>query len=313
MKRSPMLVIIIFVFLLLVFFGISKYGFLKKTVPLQKKAQTTPVVKGTVIAKVNNNPITLEELKRYVDIYNASLDLRQDLSAEQRKLAKIDNREKMINYLKTSLIRQAVFYQTALDRGLDRKEDVVEILNRYKVAVLAQEMQNEVIKNIDVSSAEVEEAYKNNKNLFREPEVRRVREIVVKTEEEAKQILIELLQGADFSTIARTRSIAGTGKDGGDLGEIRRGERGEQYVGFDDVAFSLALGQGVISSVFKGPEGYYIIKIEAIREGKQVSLSEAFDTIKAILLDRKQVEELDKAYSRLSQEAKIEVYEGEIK
>jgi len=291
--------------------GCDKINFFqsKKTV----KETPTITVKGTVIAKVNNLPVTQEELNRYIDIYNASLDLRQDLSPEQKKSEKIDTREKKVDYLKNILIRQAVFYQAALDRGLERKEEIIDILGRYKIALLAQEMQSEIVKNLDVSAAEVEEAYKNNVNLFREPEGRRVREIVTKTEDEARQILIELLQGADFSAIAKTRSSAESAKNAGDLGFIKKGQRGEGFLNFDDVVFSSALQEGAVSSVFKVPQGYSIVKIEEIKAGKQVSLSEAWDTIKALLLVRKQQEELDKSYSQLSREAKIEVYEGEIK
>lgn len=307
--------IILFLFLLFLFgsFGCEKFNFLKPKKIVKETVSPALTVKGTLVAKVNNIPITLEEMNRYIDIYNASIDLREDLTEEQKKLAKIDTRDKKLDYLKNVLIRQMVFYQTALDKGLDRKEEINEVLNRYKIAVLSQEMQNEIVKNISVSSAEIEEAYKNNKDLFREPEARRIREIVTKTEEEARQILIELLQGGDFATVARNRSIAESAKNGGDLGFIKKGQRGEKFVNFDEVAFSPALQQGALSTVFKGPEGFYIIKIEAIKEGRQVSLSEAWDTIKAILLARKQQEELDRVYSQLSREVKIEVYEGEIK
>lgn len=292
--------------------GCDNIDFLKPKKPSAAAKAPAYAVKGTVIAKVNNFPITLEELNRYVDIYNASVDLRQDLTPEQKQTLKIDTREKKIEYLKTLLIRQAVFYQAALDRGLDRKEEINEILDRYKMAILAQEMQNEIVKSIDIGSAEVEDAYKNNKDLFKEAQVRRAREIVTKTEDDAKQILIELLQGADFSTIARTRSVAESAKDGGDLGEIKKGRLGS-FSEFDEVVFSPALQQGQISSVFKGPQGFYIVKIESIKEGRQVPLSEAFDTLKAYLLAQKQQRELDRTYSKLSSEAKIEMYEGEIK
>ena len=299
-------------FLFFVLAGCEKFDFLKP----RKEAKVTalPVaVKGMVIAKVNNLPVTLEELNMYVDMYNASLDLRQDLTVEQKTEAKIDNREKKIDYLKSRLIRQAVFYQAAVDRGLDRKEEIAEILQRNKTDLLAGAMQNEIARNIDVSSAEIEDAYKANKDLFKEPEVRKIQEIVTRTEEEARPILIELLQGGDFATIAKTRSIAESAKNGGDLGFIKRGQRGEQFLNFDDVAFSPALQQGAISSVFKGSEGYYIIKVEGMKEGKEISLSEAWDTIKTLLLAKKQSEELDKVYSQLSREAKIEIYEGEVK
>jgi peptidyl-prolyl cis-trans isomerase C len=309
----------IVVFLFSIFsFGCDKIGFLnpKKLSVSKNKAEPAAgvAVKGTLIAKVNNIPITLEELNRYIDIYNASMDLRQDLTPEQKKVAKIDTREKKLDYLKNILIRQAVFYQAALDRGLDRKEDIVDVLRRYKIAVLAQEMQNEIVKNLDVSSAEIEEAYKNNKSLFREPESRRIREVVTKTEDEAKQILIQLLQGQDFISIAKTSSIAESAKNGGDLGLMKRGQRGDHFANFDEIVFSPALTAGAISSVFKGPDGYYyMVKVEEIKEGKEVSLSEAWDTIKTFLLVRKQQEELDKIYSKLSSESKIETYEGEIK
>jgi hypothetical protein len=114
----------IVVFLFSIFsFGCDKIDFLnpKKLLVSKNKAEPANVaVKGTLIAKVNNIPITLEELNRYIDIYNASMELRQDLAPEQKKAAKIDTREKKLDYLKNILIRQAVFYQAALDRGLDK-------------------------------------------------------------------------------------------------------------------------------------------------------------------------------------------------
>ena len=305
---------VLFIFLIgaILLQGCDKINFLNPKKPASATKAPAQTVKGTVIAKVNNFPITLEELNRYINIYNASVDLRQDLTAEQKQALKIEARDKKIEYLKTLLVPQAVYYQAALDRGLDRRDEISEGLARYRMAVLAQAMQEEIVKNLDISSAEVEDAYQNNKELFREAERRRVRLIVTRTEDEAKQILIELLQGGDFSSIARSRSIDESAKNGGGLGDITRGQPGF-FEGLDEVVFSPALRQGQASSVFKGPKGFYIVKIESIKEGRQVPLSEAFDTIKAYLLAKKQQEELDKAYSRLSSESKIEIYEGEIK
>ncbi len=302
-------------FIVFVFTGCDKLDFLNPKKAESKKTAPAIRVKGTIIAKVNNLPLTLEELDENIKIYNASLDLRRDLSEEVKNNLKIDTREKKVNYLKQGLVRQQVFYQAALDRGLDRKENLMEILERSKIAILARAMEEEVTKNIDVSFTDIENAYNSNKALFKEPEARKIREIVVNTEDEARQILIELLQGADFASFAKSRSLKESAKDGGDLGYIKAGERGELFAGFDQVAFSPALQKGALSSVFKGPGGYYIVKIEDIKQGKQISLDEAKDTIRAIILDGKQREELDKFYSELSRDGKtkIEIYEGEIK
>jgi parvulin-like peptidyl-prolyl isomerase len=298
-------------FILVFSLGCEKLNFLKPKQVSKEKPQA-PIVRGTIIAKVNNLPITLEELNKEIDIYNASVELL-DLPDEAKKQAKIDTREKKIDYLKSFVIRQLVFYQAALDRGLDRKEDISEILQRTRMAILAQEMQREIIKNIDVGSTEIEETYKKIKDRLKEPQMRRIREIVTKTEAEANQILIELLQGADFATLAKDRSLAESAKNGGDLGFLRIGQRGEQFSNFDEIAFSPALQTGARSGVFNGPEGYYIIKIEGIKEGKQLSLNDVRDRLKEELLLNKQKEELDKFYSQFSREAKIEIYEGEIK
>jgi parvulin-like peptidyl-prolyl isomerase len=309
-KRQVIMFLVFFLFLT----GCDKINFFKPKKAESRREGPTVAIKGTVIARVSNIPVTLEQLKRDIDIYNASLDLRTDLADAQKKELKIDTREKQLGYLKDVLVRQRVFYQAALDRGLDRKDNIIAILEEDKIAILGRAMEDEIIKNIDVSSTEIQQAYENSKALFKEPETRKVRVIVTKTEDEARQILIELLQGSgDFASIARTRSIAESAKNGGDLGSIKKGEGVLKFPAFDEIAFSAALQQGSVSNVFKGPDGYYIVKIDEVKEGKQFSLTEAWDTLKQLLLARKQQDELDKIYSQLSRGVKIEVYEGEIK
>ena len=316
--RYRIVLYFVFFFIFSILAGCDKLNFLNFLNPKKppKEPTTQLTVKGPVIAKVNNLPITLEDLNREIEVYNASIDLRQDISDEAKKSLKMDTREKKIGYLKDEMVRRMVFYQAALDRGLERKEDTINLLERSKIAILASEMQNEIIKNIAVSSAEVEEAYKAIKDQLKEPETRRVREIVTKTEEDARQILVDLYQqGTDFASVARARSIAESAKSGGDLGNLQKGKRGEKFFVFDEAAFSPALQQGSISSIFKGPEGYYIVKVEEIKAGKQLAMSEVWDELKYRLLINKQQQELDKFYSQLSHDPKIkiEIYEGEVK
>jgi parvulin-like peptidyl-prolyl isomerase len=130
------------------------------------------------------------------------------------------------------------------------------------------------------------------------------------TEAEAKDILIQLLQGQDFATLAKERSKSASAKDGGDMGFIQKGKASAQ---FDAAVFSDSLETGKISSIFKGPEGYYIIKLEAKRGGKEKSLSEMWEDIKRGLTFLKQQQAIEDLIGKLSRDAKIEIYEGEIK
>ena len=110
--------------------------------------------------------------------------------------------------------------------------------------------------------------------------------------------------------MAKERSISATASDGGDLGFITRGKKSPQ---FDAVAFSDSLEVGGISNIFKGPDGYSILKLEEKRGGKQKSLSEMWDDIKRVLTFLKQQQRIDELIAKLSREAQLEIYEGEIK
>lgn len=292
---------ICFVFMFLA--GCDLITSLQPKKPVKKQAGPELPVKGTVIAKVNNTPITLEELNEEIDAYNA-------IVPPDKPEAKITTRDQKINYLKNELVRRSLLYQGALTRGLDRKEEVLKTLDKTKQELLVMELVRQEAEKIDVSSKEIEDYYNTYKEQLKEPEERQVREIVVNTEQEAKDILIQLLQGADFATLARERSKSASAKDGGDLGFITPGKRFSQ---FDAVAFSNTLDAGKISSIFKGPEGYYILKLEGKRGGKQKSLSELWDDIKKGLTFLKQQQKIEDLITKLSRDAKIEVYEGEIK
>ena len=269
-------------------------------------AAVTPAaaeVKGTLIAKVNNQPITLEELNEEVEGFNKYVPA-------DKPDQKIDTRDKKIEYLKNEMVRRALLAQAAEDKGLARKEELQKALNNFKQNLLVAELIKSETESIDVTSTEIEDYYNQYRDQLKEPEERSIREIVVSGESEAKDILIELLRGADFAALAQSRSIAPSKNDGGDLGYIKKGLKSPQ---FDEVAFSFSLDVGKTSNYFKGPEGYYILKLEAKREGKVKTLSDLWDDIKNGLKFLKQQKKVEELISTLSAKAKIEVIDSAVK
>ncbi len=301
-RRINLLVIFVFVSLGLIGCdNIANITNPKKAEP--KKVPVQIAVKGKVIAKVNNIPLTLEDLNQEIEAYNTMVP------ADKPEL-KITTKEKKVDYLKNEMVRRALLYQEALDKGLDRNEDVLGALEKTKMDLLVVELVREEAQKIDVSSKEVEDYYNTYKEQLKEPEERQVREIVVATEQEARDMLIQLLQGADFATLAKERSKAVNAKNGGDMGFI---SKGKEFAQLDAVAFSDTLDVGKTSTIFKGPDGYYILKLEAKRGGQLKSLSEMWDDIKRGLTFLKQQQAIDDLITKLSRKATIEVYEGEIK
>ncbi len=67
----------------------------------------------------------------------------------------------------------------------------------------------------------------------------RARHILVKTEKEANDALAEIKKGADFATVAKSKSTDGSARDGGDLGYF---SRGDMVAEFSDAAFAMKPG-----------------------------------------------------------------------
>ena len=108
----------------------------------------------------------------------------------------------------------------------------------------------------------------------------RARHILVTTEAEARKVLQDLKNGADFATIARVLSKDPDAVKGGDLGFFRR----EQvWPGFADVAFSLQPGQ-VAPNPIKNEFGWHVIKVEERRLVAPPTFSEVHDQLRQEIL-----------------------------
>ncbi len=261
------------------------------------------------VARVGGFYITQEDLDSEIRNFN------ELVSAQGMAKNMIDSRDKKIDYLKNELVRKYMLYQEALDRGLENREDVSRALKNAKISLLVTELLREETQRLDVSSKEVENFYNQNKDLLKEPEQRRIFEIITPTEVEAKQVYIELLRGADFSTQARQYSRAKSASSGGDLGFISLELDPEKRIKFEkfyEVAFSPSLEVGAISNIFKGPDGYYIIKLGSAKKSETKPLSELWDNIKAWLLFEKQQKAIADLANRVAGETKTEIYEDKI-
>lgn len=297
------------VFLLLVGFAGCDYLPFFKNMSKKPTAASAPPVGAIVVAKVGNFYVTQDDLNKEVEAYNNLVN------AQGMAQNKIDTRDKKIAYLRNEMVRKYILYQEALDRRLDRKEDIMRALEDAKISLLVTELLREETEKVNVASKEIEDFYNQNKEFLKEPEQRRIFEIVTATESQAKQVYIELLSGGDFAGLAKQHSRAKSAANGGDLGFIVLELDPQKRIRFDkfyEVAFGPSLEAGNISGIFKGPEGYYIIKLESIKKSEAKSLSELWDNIKSWLLFEKQQKAIAELADKLSGETKIEIHEGKV-
>lgn len=288
--------------------GCDKLPFLKPKTGA-KAALGAPPAGASVVARVGNFYVTAEDLNKEVENFNVLV------TAQGMAQNKLDTRDKRVAYLRNEIVRKYILYQEALDRGIEKKPEVVRAIENGKVNLVVTELLRQEIEKISVSPKEVEDFYNQNKNFLKEPEQRKVFEIVLPSEDEAKQVYIELLKGGDFAALARQYSKAPTSGNGGDLGfmalEIDPKKR-TKFEKFYEVAFAPTLEEGGISSIFKGPDGYYILKINSIKRPEARALSDLWNNIKNWLLFEKQQKAIADLASKLSGETKVEVYEGKV-
>jgi len=260
---------------------------------ISKKAPKAERVKGTVLAKVNSTVITLEDFNTRVDNFN---QMSEEL--------KIDSLDKKKGFLQT-LIQQELFFQQAISLGLDKNEEINKAIEEFRKGFIIQKLISDELTAIGVEAGEIESFYNLAKNNYLVPAEIKAREIVVSSEETARQILIELLKGTNFASLAQQYSKAPSAKTGGSLGWIKKGDR--KLERFDESAFSLEKAE--VSNIFKTKEGYVIVKIDDKRGGELRPISEVWDQVKGELLNFKQNQRIVEFERNLRATSNIEIHE----
>ena len=260
-------------------------------------------INGPLLARVNDWAIGLDDFKNY-------LKSLEPLAKTQK--IDINNTDFKVKFL-NDLIKNQILAQVATSRGLDKSDDVLRALRDTRDTLLAAKIRDDLEKNVSVSYAEIKAFYDKNKELFKKPQEVKVREIVVGNEPIAKEVLVKILQGENFDLLARQYSIA-TSKDKG-------GDRGWLTPTPDDVrkntkfwATVATLGKDDLPKLFKGDDGkFYIIKVDDIRGGQEVSLTEVEkDLEKALKADKIEQEE-NKVIDEFKRKARVEKSEDLLK
>jgi foldase protein PrsA len=133
-------------------------------------------------------------------------------------------------------------------------------------------------KDVEVSNDEVESYYEKNKDLFNVPAAYHLSHIVVSTQEEADQVLQELVQGSNFSTLAMERSIEEfSANEGGDIGYISKED--ERYPN-EYIQVAKKLKTGTYSKPIKVDQGYAILKLEGKISGKKYAFEDVKEQIR---------------------------------
>lgn len=218
-----------------------------------------------VVAKVGNLEIHQSEL----DLAVANLDPQlAQLPDDQKKVAAL-----------SAAIDVKLLASDATAEKLDQTDD----FKKRMQYLTDRELHNAYFKKhvVDtVTDDEVKARYdKEVAGLPKQEEVH-ARHILVKTEDEAKDVIKQLDAGKDFAALAKEKSTDPNKDDGGDLGYFTRGRMVKE---FEDAAFALEKGAYTKTPV-KTDFGYHVILVEDKRDAPPPPFDQVKDQVRQLVM-----------------------------
>jgi peptidyl-prolyl cis-trans isomerase SurA len=265
-------------------------------VPASVHAQAKPAADADIVVRVNNDVITLSDYQKAEQQLRdeAAHDCQgcpQDRIDAQFKQQEKDLLRGMID--QALMIQRAKDMGISAEAGMLKRLDEVRKQNGlatlddlqkgveasglswedYKTTIRNGLLQKEVVQRevgsrVDISSGEVKQYYEAHPQEFTLPERVTLSEISVRTEgknaeefaalrSKAAGLRTSVLNGDDFSQVARLYSQGSTAKDGGVLGTFKRGELSPQI---EDVVFQMSKGQ--ISEVIQTRTDFEFLRVD---------------------------------------------------
>ena len=166
-------------------------------------------------------------------------------------------------------INQRLLMLAGQDAGLADDEEVKNQLAALERRLVAETyLERAIAEKVtdDAIKAHYDEFIKTNEP---EPQVH-ARHILLENEEDAKAVIAELDDGADFVELAKEKSTGPSGPNGGDLGFFNKGD---MVAPFAEAAFAMEPGTYSKEPV-QTQFGWHVILVEEKKDGVQQSLEE---------------------------------------
>ena len=277
-------------------FTLVLLALLAALLPANVRAQAKPLADADIVARVNNDVITLSDYQK------AEQQLRDEAAHDCQGCPQdqIDAqfKEQQKDLLR-GLIDQLLIVQRAKDMGISVEPDLAKRLDEvrkqnglatlddlqkgveasgltwegYKTTIRNGLLQKEVVRrevgtHVDISADEVKQYYEAHPQEFTLPERVTLSEISLSTEgkspeefaavrAKAEGLRSSVLNGDDFNRVAQLYSQGSTAKDGGALGTFKKGELAPQI---EAIVFQMNKGQ--ISEVIQTRTGFEFLKVE---------------------------------------------------
>ena len=234
--------------------------------------------------KVNGETVSVAEQKA---IYDQAVAQGQPAGADLER------------QVKNVLINETVLLQEAKKAKIANLPEVKRAIEAARNRILIQGLAQDWVKKNPISDADLKKAYDADKKAYGDTEYQ-VRHILVKTEDQAKNLINRINKGADFGKLATEFSEdTGNKAQGGLLGWIVP----RAYVPAFGAAFSSLKPGEVAQAPIRTQFGFHVVKLEAKRPAE---LYPNFETQKAVIRNALASRRVQAHFQDLVKKAKVQ-------
>lgn len=272
-----------------------------------------------ILARVNKDCITTGDLREKAVLYGVSISNRRQarellnllindsliLEEAQRRGIRIasDEMKKEISNFAPGYDTpemKKTFEQAGVKYGRWMQDIKKRVRRKYAIEAAMKE-------RVRIDERELRDYFWTNITAFRRAHKVRAAQIVVKEEETAKELLMQITNGADFAELAKKHSITSEAERGGDLDFF---SEKEMPAFISRVVFRMKPGE--ISGVVKSPYGWHIFKCIDVRQAETPKFEDVRGDVYERYYDDKKEEYFNLWIRELRAKAKITVKEENI-
>lgn len=304
------------------------------TPELPEPLKPVPAELPEMVARVNGEPVTREDLEEAVRGYqaNSGTEVRPDnrteiyrgvldeliafrlLGAELKTRGIEVDREELDAAMKD--LRGRFPNEAAYRRALaEQKLTADQLRERTKQTLLINRLlEQEVGSELDVAPSDVAKFYEENPDRFQQPEAVRLSHILIGVPRDAPEARREAARaraadlsararkGANFAALAKAHSQDASRERGGDIGFIVRGQAQKP---FEEAAFALKPGE--ISDPVETIYGFHVIKAGERRPAQKVPFGQAAAQVEQYLREQQRQQRVSEYVERLKASGKVEI------
>jgi len=175
------------------------------------------------------------------------------------------------------------YVQYLSNQGIAEQDVIGEVKRQLATSALFQRITSSVKP---VTGDEVRRVYQQRRDDMVRPERRHLRNIVVRSQVQARNILKKARAGTDFTKLAAHHSVdASTKRKGGDLGMLTADQLAKNYA---DAAFTV--DKGSFFGPVKTRYGWNVGQVVGIEPAKQLSFNDVHTRLEAELNNKRKLD-----------------------